>query len=497
MQEKIDSADAKDDRFVSVKFDVAKEEDEEEDAHALERAGRNGVGGTTLAIISTIMGGGIVSIPYAYAVAGVTIGISAQVTVIIAIWISCTLYLQTKNILRCQTSFTVLANLCLGSISTYILNMLLVFAVFGIMALYMILFSEIAISLIGTSEDGPGQDHFLSHKTFYVCSLSVLIAPIVVRKRIQELKLSTYVLFFGVICLILLLTVLLASNGTYASRLENGDITPVVISPEQTTSEGEISAAEADTSTNFLMKLMDSVNIAVTSQGFVIALFPIYTSMARDARPRFMFSVSAGLLFTFSCYTYLSFISIAYFGEENIEPSIFQNIKHEQGIASILLRCVFLLIFFCNIPFVFFAGKIALMAIIHQCFYAKKEPGRVVQGAEDDDGFFAQTNEAGSLNNNNDQGTQVAAPQPIVQQEPSEMNFSMSFMSQSVKGEVKPEDELPTWLYLLVCFTYLVIVALSAIFIDDLTLIFSIIAGLAECTTVFILPSVLYLVACH
>ena len=79
----------------------------------------------------------------------------------------------------------------------------------------------------------------------------------------------------------------------------------------------------------------------------------------------------------------------------------------------------------------------------------------------------------------------------------SEMNFSMSFISQSVKGEVKPEDELPAWLYYVVCFTYLVVVALSAIFIDDLTLIFGIIAGLAECTTVFILPSILYLVACR
>ena len=66
-----------------------------------------------------------------------------------------------------------------------------------------------------------------------------------------------------------------------------------------------------------------------------------------------------------------------------------------------------------------------------------------------------------------------------------------------MKGDVKPEDELPGWLYYLVCFTYLVIVSLSAIFINDLTLIFGIIAGLAEFATVFILPSVLYLVACH
>ena len=29
------------------------------------------------------------------------------------------------------------------------------------------------------------------------------------------------------------------------------------------------------------------------------------------------------------------------------------------------------MIFFCNIPFIFFAGKIALMSVIHQIFYKK------------------------------------------------------------------------------------------------------------------------------
>ena len=61
-------------------------------------------------------------------------------------------------------------------------------------------------------------------------------------------------------------------------------------------------------------KLVDSLNIAVASQGFVIALFPIYASMAREARPKIMTSVSMGLFFTCSVYTYLSYISITYFG---------------------------------------------------------------------------------------------------------------------------------------------------------------------------------------
>jgi len=64
---------------------------------------------TTLAIVSTIMGGGIVSIPYAYSVAGIGVGVSIQACVIAAIWISCTLYLQSRTILRCTTSFSVLA----------------------------------------------------------------------------------------------------------------------------------------------------------------------------------------------------------------------------------------------------------------------------------------------------------------------------------------------------------------------------------------------------
>ena len=53
----------------------------------------NGVYGTALAIISTIMGGGIVSIPFAYAVAGIAVGLTVQVCVIITVWISCQLYL--------------------------------------------------------------------------------------------------------------------------------------------------------------------------------------------------------------------------------------------------------------------------------------------------------------------------------------------------------------------------------------------------------------------
>ena len=164
-------------------------------------------------------------------------------------------------------------------------------------------------------------------------------------------------LFTGVISLIILLTALLCFNGNYNSRHADGTVPVKIVIKEESGS---------------IESVVDSLNISVASQGFVIALFPIYSSMSRQSRPHVMKSVTAALLFTMSTYTYLSFVSISYFKGKNVQPSIFNNIKEEEGLSPILLQCLFLLIFFCNIPFVFFAGKIALMAVLHQCCYSKK-----------------------------------------------------------------------------------------------------------------------------
>ena len=63
-------------------------------------------------------------------------------------------------------------------------------------------------------------------------------------------------------------------------------------------------------------------------------------------------------------------------------------------------------------------------------------------------------------------------------------------------GPRQVESELPESLYYLICLLYLTGVCAAAILIEDLTLVFGIIAGIAECTTVFILPAVFYLKAC-
>ena len=66
-----------------------------------------------------------------------------------------------------------------------------------------------------------------------------------------------------------------------------------------------------------------------------------------------------------------------------------------------------------------------------------------------------------------------------------------------MSDQLEAQDKLPYWVYLIVVLVYLTVCTIGAIVITDLTLIFGIIAGLAECSTVFILPSIFYLKACR
>lgn len=69
------------------------------------------------------------------------------------------------------------------------------------------------------------------------------------------------------------------------------------------------------------------------------------------------------LAFGITAYTIFASLAILSYGY-NIDPSIFENIKEDDGILSVALRCLFLVIFLCNIPFIFFAGKEALLNVV-------------------------------------------------------------------------------------------------------------------------------------
>ena len=105
--------------------------------------------------------------------------------------------------------------MCLGRYSSVFINGLIALAVFGILTLYLLLFSKIAIQIFTAYLNAEETKSIFADKTVYIIALCVLISPITLKKRLQELKLTTYVLVFGVVCLTILLSAKLCLEGSY------------------------------------------------------------------------------------------------------------------------------------------------------------------------------------------------------------------------------------------------------------------------------------------
>lgn len=109
----------------------------------------------------------------------------------------------------------------------------------------------------------------------------------------------------------------------------------------------------------------DSVSIILTSYGFTINLFPIYSSIEKRNNTRGISALSIALLFAFIVYLSFAYLGISAFGDF-INPDIFVNLKASTDFTSFFIRGLFLCIFICNIPFLFLPGKEALLIIVDE-----------------------------------------------------------------------------------------------------------------------------------
>lgn len=128
---------------------------------------------------------------------------------------SASLYLATRNKLKCNPTFTDVAQACIGDISSILVNSLIAFCIWGVLTLYIILFSQICLALFAVNSQ---PDSFWAQKQTYVISLCVAQLPIVFLKAVHQAKFLSYFMCFGVLSLLTLLITKNATEGTYADR---------------------------------------------------------------------------------------------------------------------------------------------------------------------------------------------------------------------------------------------------------------------------------------
>lgn len=83
-----------------------------------------------------------------------------------------------------------------------------------------------------------------------------------------------------------------------------------------------------------------------------------------------MKSIAGGLSFVFISYTVLTFMAIRIYGESGIKQSILDNFAADSNMESVLLRLIFLVIFLCNIPYLFYPGKSCLLSLVMEYRYS-------------------------------------------------------------------------------------------------------------------------------
>ena len=105
---------------------------------------------STLSLISCIIGAGIVSIPYALTATGIYNGIITNIVIICCLLFASHLYIKSMEYLK-LSAVSELSFMSMGRSSIYIINGFFASIFFGVLIMYNVLFSNVAVQLFTKS----------------------------------------------------------------------------------------------------------------------------------------------------------------------------------------------------------------------------------------------------------------------------------------------------------------------------------------------------------
>lgn len=173
---------------------------------------------------------------------------------------------------------TELGYICFGRFSLYLINFLQIIAFVLTPVAYFIIFAGLLKSFFNEIKwVNEHSQNVIGSQWLSVLILAVILLPMIIKRKIEELKIAGVILFVGVSMFIFLLFILKVVDG---SKL--GDVS---------TDFDELWL------TNFDMNFISSLSTAFVAYGFQSAFFPIFNSLKKDPRDSVMYM--KGMKFTF------------------------------------------------------------------------------------------------------------------------------------------------------------------------------------------------------
>jgi amino acid permease len=151
-----------------------------------------------LALLSAIIGGGIVGIPYAMLHTGIPLGILLNVFVAIAGSYTGYLYLKVKELSPTYVeSLYELGFVTMGVCSIYFIAITILLSSGGCIMIYFIVFSNVSASIAVQIQD-EGTNNIFTDRTIYVLMLAVVMLPLCLKNKLAEMKIVSILLFSAI-----------------------------------------------------------------------------------------------------------------------------------------------------------------------------------------------------------------------------------------------------------------------------------------------------------
>lgn len=223
-------------------------------------------------VVSVTVGAGMVAVPKSSFESGIPWAIAYNIFNFAACVYSVHLYLKCAMVTGIY-SMPHLGYECFGHCSLYFVNFVQLIG-FGLLPIaYFIIFANLLRSLLNEIHYvRDDSQNFLGSQWFSVLILAALVFPLIIKKRIQELKIAGMLLFAGVSLFIILMFILRVANASDLDDIPGAS--------------GEFYHLHFDKA------FVSSLSTAFVAYGFQSAFFPIYNSLEKK-------SYYNGMKFTF------------------------------------------------------------------------------------------------------------------------------------------------------------------------------------------------------
>ena len=135
---------------------------------------------------------------------GIPLGLLLNIGVSLAGLYTGSLYLKVKDLSPTYIeSMYELGFVTMGVFSIYFISTVILISGFGCIMIYFIVFSNISASLAQQAYP-EGTENFLTDRTLYVIALAALMLPICLKKKLEEMKIVSILLFLSIGTFILL-----------------------------------------------------------------------------------------------------------------------------------------------------------------------------------------------------------------------------------------------------------------------------------------------------